>query len=250
MTKFIFLFVLLPFLTFAQINQKDAKGRKQGAWQKNYPNSSVLIYKGQFKDDIPVGEFTYFYSTGEVRAIIEHIPNSKRSYGFYYHKNKELMSEGPFWEQKKDSVWANYNPEGYVLGTEEYKNDKLNGKRTLYYLRSQQESGKMDVLSISNYKDSVLHGEFKEFFSNGKLKKSGFYSKGLKTGEWQEFDMNGILVGKVRYKDGLPHGWAYAYNSKGIKISDTLYQNGVSLRGKELEEFLLKCEKQGIDPNQ
>jgi antitoxin component YwqK of YwqJK toxin-antitoxin module len=250
MNKFLFLFIFLPFLSFAQVNQKDAKGRKQGAWQKNYPNSNVLIYKGQFKDDVPVGEFTYFYPTGEVRAIIEHVQNSKRSYGYYYHKNKELMSEGPFWDQKKDSVWANYNPEGYVIGTEEYKEDKLNGKRVLYFLRSQQESGKMDILSIAFYKDSVLHGEFNEFFSNGKLKKSGVYAKGLKTGEWREFDMNGNLTGKVRYKDGLPHGWAYAYNAKGQKTNETMYQYGIALRGKELEEFLLKCEKQGIDPNQ
>jgi antitoxin component YwqK of YwqJK toxin-antitoxin module len=58
------------------------------------------------------------------------------------------------------------------------------------------------------------------------------------------------LTGKVRYKDGLPHGWAYAYNVKGQKTNETMYQYGIALRGKELEEFLLKCEKQGIDPNQ
>lgn len=250
MTKFIFLLILLPFLPFSQMNQKDTKGRKQGAWQKNYPNSNILVYKGQFKDDVPVGEFTYFYPTGEVRTIVEHIPNSKRSYGYYYHKNQQIMSEGPFWDQKKDSIWANYNVEGYVLGTEEFKEDKLNGEKVLYYLRSQQESGKIDVLSISNYKDSVLHGAYKEFFSNGKLKKTGNYLKGDKTGEWQEFEMKGVLIGQLRFKDGLPHGWAYAYNSKGVKISETLYQKGTTLRGKELEEFLLKCEKQGVDPNQ
>jgi len=250
MKRFLVLFFLFPILAFAQFNQKDVKGKKQGAWQKNYLNSTVLLYKGQFKDDVPIGDFTYFYATGEVRAIIEHLPNSKRSYGYYYHKNKELMSEGPFWNQKKDSVWANYNIEGYVIGTEEFKDDKLNGKRVLYYLRSQQEFGKMDILSVSNFKDSVLNGESKEFFSNGKIKKSGTYLKGLKTSEWQEFDMAGILIGKIRYKEGLPHGWAYAFNAKGQKISETLYQYGTILKGKELEEFLLKCEKQGVDPNQ
>jgi len=248
--KIIFLVIFLPLLTFAQINQKDAKGLKQGVWQKTYPNSNVLIYKGQFKNDVPIGEFYYYYPTGEVRAIIEHIPNSKRSYGFYYHKNKELMSEGPFWDQKKDSVWVNYNAQGLVIGTEEYKEDKLNGKRVLFYLRSQEEAGKMDVLSISNYQDSLLHGEFKEFFSNGKTKKVGSYFKGLETGEWLEYDMNGKLIGKLRYKNGLPNGWAYAFNPKGEKISETFYQMGVVLKGKELQDFLDYCKKKGIDPNQ
>jgi antitoxin component YwqK of YwqJK toxin-antitoxin module len=250
MNKLLLVLFLLPSLIFGQVNQKDAKGRKQGPWQKNYPNSKVFVYVGQFKDDKPVGQFRYYYPSGEVKGIIDHIPNSPRSYGYFYHENNELMSEGAYWNQLKDSTWANYSPAGEVTSAEEYKNDKLNGKRVVYYIQGQIEEGKLDVLSIANYKDSILNGIYKEFFPGGKIKKTGNYLAGDKHGEWLEYNLKGVLVGKISYKRGSPHGWARAYNAKGEQISETMYQFGEIIRGKELEAFLKKCEQKGIDPNQ
>ena len=59
---FMMLMVISPFIN-AQINKVDEKGKKQGVWEKTYPRSKVLHYKGQFKDDKPVGTFQYFYSS-------------------------------------------------------------------------------------------------------------------------------------------------------------------------------------------
>ncbi len=227
----------------------DASGLKQGAWTKFYPESNVPQYKGQFKDDKPVGVFFYYHPTGEVRAIIEHLPNSPRSYVTFYHKNKEVMSEGVYWNQKKDSTWVNFNSDGLVTETEEYKNDQLNGKKITYFIEAQREEGKLKVLTVSHYKDNLLHGEFKEFFSNGKLKRIGNFELGDKVGIWTDYNLNGQLVGKVRYKKGLPHGWAYAYDAKGTVIQETLYKNGTQLKGQELLDYLEECKKKGIDPN-
>ena len=59
-------------LSIAQLNQTDSKGRKQGEWAKTYPKSRVYQYKGQFKDDKPIGTFTYYYESGKVKAVIKH----------------------------------------------------------------------------------------------------------------------------------------------------------------------------------
>jgi hypothetical protein len=48
-------FLFFGFVSMAQLNQTDAKGRKQGEWAKTYPKSRVYQYKGQFKDDKPIG---------------------------------------------------------------------------------------------------------------------------------------------------------------------------------------------------
>ncbi len=242
-------FVFCVFNLNAQ-NKTDANGRKQGPWVKYYPESKIPQYRGQFVDDKPVGEFYYFHPTGEVRAIIEHIPNSLRSYATYYHKNKEVMSEGAFWNQKKDSVWTHFDAEGLITEVEEYKNDLLNGRKQTFFIETQRESGKLQVLTISYYKDNQLHGDFKEFFSNGKLKKQGKFELGNKVGEWVEYNLNGQLVGKVRYKNGLVHGWAYGYDANGKVIKETLYVDGVLLEGKDKETYLNFCKKKGIDPNQ
>ena len=71
MNKLLYILLLfLPFLSVSQVNQKDAKGQKQGVWNKKYPGSNTFIYKGQFKDDKAIGEFTYYYEIGKIKSII------------------------------------------------------------------------------------------------------------------------------------------------------------------------------------
>ena len=53
-------FFALPFTVLAQVNQVDSKGRKQGNWEKKYENGN-LRFTGQFKNDVPVGTFVYYY---------------------------------------------------------------------------------------------------------------------------------------------------------------------------------------------
>ena len=66
--KLTLLVVLLAGTGFAQINQVDSQGRKQGKWEKTHPESAVYQYRGEFKDDKPVGKFTYYYESSKVKA--------------------------------------------------------------------------------------------------------------------------------------------------------------------------------------
>ena len=86
--KLIFFVFLVNLSLLAQPNQTDSKGRKQGVWQKTYPKSEVLQYKGQFRDDKPVGTFEYFYPGGQLKATIEHHPNGRLARANYYFENK------------------------------------------------------------------------------------------------------------------------------------------------------------------
>ena len=55
---FIILFLGLSPVLFAQeYNKVDSQGRKQGEWRKVHEGKNVYEYKGQFKNDKPVGEF-------------------------------------------------------------------------------------------------------------------------------------------------------------------------------------------------
>jgi antitoxin component YwqK of YwqJK toxin-antitoxin module len=115
-------FLFFGFVSMAQLNQTDAKGRKQGEWAKTYPKSRVYQYKGQFKDDKPIGTFTYYYESGKVKAVIKHDAGSARSVAYYYHENGNAMSHGIFRNMKKDSIWLNFLPSGRLSTTETYKN--------------------------------------------------------------------------------------------------------------------------------
>ena len=45
----------------------DSKGNKQGSWKKYV--KAALIYEGNVKDNVPVGEFKYYHSTGKITWI-------------------------------------------------------------------------------------------------------------------------------------------------------------------------------------
>jgi len=248
--KLIIFVFSVNFSLIAQLNQTDSKGRKQGVWQKTYPKSEVLQYKGQFRDNKPVGTFEYFYPGGELKATIEHHSDGRHARANYYFENKMLMTEGFYLDQKKDSTWVNYNEEGLVLGVESFKMDKLNGKKVIYYLEGQVETEKLNPLSVANYLNDTLHGEYREYFSTGKLKQIGKYENGKIVGEWKEYYPNGSIFKVSKFKNDRLHGWVTSFSKDGEEIGKILYQNGEKLSGKELESFLKLCEKNSIDPNQ
>jgi antitoxin component YwqK of YwqJK toxin-antitoxin module len=250
MNKLLYILLLfLPFLSVSQVNQKDAKGQKQGVWNKKYPGSNTFIYKGQFKDDKAIGEFIYYYESGKIKSIIKHIPNSNLSFAVFYSENEAVLSEGFYKNQLKDSVWSNFTPSGALSSKESFLKNQLHGEKIIYYTEGQIENGILIPLSISNYKKDTLNGLCTEFFSTGKIKKKGVFQNGLKDGEWLEYHPNGQIAQKVNYKNDVLHGWSYAYNSKGVELKKIMFKIGTALLGEELEKYLTFCEKNGIDPN-
>ncbi len=249
--KNVYIICLFFFQTsFAQVNQVDAKGLKQGLWQKSYPGSKIYMYEGNFKDDKPVGKFVYKYQSGVVKAVIDNKPNSNVSFVKLYFENQALMADGFYRNQKKDSIWMNYNERGELVSGESYKNDKLNGKKITYYLNDQLENGELKVLSVTIFKDDIRDGVFKEYYPNGTMKMSGNYVNGLRTGEWVEYYNTGQVMSRVLYKADYLHGWSYFYDKNGTELSKNLWKKGDRLEGKELETYLKWCQDKNIDPNQ
>ncbi len=243
------IFILISNCIIAQLNMMDSEGRKQGAWEKYWDESKTLPqYKGQFVNDEPVGEFWYYYPSGEVRAIIDHL-NPNQSFASFYFKNKELMSEGMYLNQKRDSLWINYNPQGFTLSIEKYKDGKLNGTKVIFYIQNQIERGELKVLSETMYIDSLRSGSFKEYFSSGILKEEGSFLNDRREGIWTKFNIKGARVQSLRYKNGVKHGWSYSYNGQDESRESGLYRNGELLMGEERERYLNDCKLKGIDPN-
>ena len=248
--KFLFaFFILISNFLSAQINVTDSEGQKQGSWEKYWDTAqNVLQYKGQFVNDIPVGEFWYYYPSGEVRAIIEHL-NDRQSFVTFYFKNKQVMSEGMYLDQKRDSLWIKYNREGYTVSIEKYRKGKLNGKKVMFYIQNQIDSGELKVLSEEIYLDSVKSGPYIEYFSSGIVKKRGAFHNDYAVGIWTDFDVKGLPIRSCKYKNGNKHGWVYRYNLDSEMVATSLYRKGQLMNGKAKEQYLKECELQGIDPN-
>lgn len=239
---------LLTFSILAQVNQTDAKGRKQGVWEKVYPGTKVYMYRGEFKDDKPIGTFSYFYKSGKAKAVIEH-SNTPRSMGYFYHETGGVMSYGIYIDQKKDSIWVNWDKIGRLSSRESFKNDSLHGMKVIYHLPPEGDKSQRPA-SVYNYNNGQLHGDFKEYFDTGKIRTSGAYANNKKTGIWESYHANGQKMSMERYKNGVRHGWCSAYDTAGKEEAKRYFYQGRMIEGKELKQKMSEMKRLGINPNE
>lgn len=245
------LLILLVFSSavFAQVNQVDSKGRKQGPWEKVYKGTVVYQYRGQFKDDKPVGKFTYFYKSSKVKAVVNHGTDG-RSEAFFYHENGVLMSYGIYRDMKKDSIWTNFGPSGKLSNKETYKNDILDGPKVVFFVPEDPADKSQRISAMMYYKQGELHGEYTEYFIDGTVMRKGQYESGKKVGVWDEFHPNGKKSHLYRYKNGLKHGWTFSYDENGKELFRVYYYYGRKLEGEELQEKMRQMKELGINPNE
>lgn len=229
-------------------NTVDANGKKQGKWQRLYEDGKVR-YTGQFKDDVPVGLFKYFYPKGQLQATINHFDNGKRAAAHMYHPNGEYKAVGLYREEQKDSLWKYFDDQGALISEAFYKNGELNGVVKDYYINGQllqelgYKAGVKDgawtkyyadgkVRQSATYVDGKLDGDFKIFFEDGKTSIEGKYRDDIKAGNWYFYDTYGTIEriqtwvdGAVK-KDQVFNGEDIKYYTNGIPKSKTTYKNG------------------------
>ena len=244
------LILLISLSANAQLNELDAKGRKQGEWGKTYEGTRVYEYRGQFKDDKPVGKFTYFYKSSKVKAIINHDENSTRSEAYFYHENGALMSYGIFRNELKDSVWVNFGPSQRLSNTETYSNGKLEGKKVIYYVPEILTDKSQIPSVLSYYKNDSLHGNYTEYFIDQRVKIQGQYHMNTKDGLWTHYHATGKPMMVIRYKKGVKHGWAMGYDDTGKEIAKKYFYYGRLLEGKQLAEKMRQLKELGVNPNE
>ncbi|MFO0495367.1 MAG: toxin-antitoxin system YwqK family antitoxin [Flavobacteriia bacterium] len=244
--KNLLLFLIIAFQGFSQ-NAIDSNGKKQGPWSKLYPGTKVYQYKGQFKDDKPVGTFMYYYQSSKLKAIVKHIDGTNRSDAQFYHENGVIMSKGIYINLKKDSVWSNFGPSGRLSNKETYKADLLHGKKTIFFVPEDPNDKSQIISSVSNYREGVLEGEFIEYFDSGSIKEKGNYLNGKKSGFWMKYSITGSIMIEECFKEGLRNGWTKSFDESGKEVGKQYYLQGRVIKGKELEVRLNQIKKQAAE---
>ena len=239
MRTFLYMFCVFPLLCFSQartpMNFTDEDGLKQGDWKVRYDNSQVIRYTGKFKDDQPIGEFKYYYSTGVLSAIMKF--NNNNAYATMYHENGRVLSIGKYTNQLRDSVWYFFNDRKELLNSEDYVEGKIHGKQFIYYPVDPNVEG-IKIMEMYNYSEGIKHGIWEHYYDNGHIKAKGKYEYGSKHGEEFYYFSNGQIDLSGFYKNGNKTGlWIY-YGEDGAKKKEVYYKNGKLLEGKELELYL------------
>jgi antitoxin component YwqK of YwqJK toxin-antitoxin module len=202
-------------------NLTDGNGLKQGYWESFYPNGKIQ-YRGNFKDNRPVGLFIRYFPTGNKMAEMTFCDEGRRSVTEIYNESGVLAAKGVYVDEKKDSVWsyfsgtdarltstetyvdgvkkglsATYYPNGKQSETFWYENDLRNGPWNQFY-----DTGRLKVRSA--LKDGQREGEFIFYTHEGRIEIRGNYKNNLMHGEWSFFDGSGELISVIVYDDGRP----------------------------------------------
>lgn len=233
------------FFTFSQVNQVDSQGRKQGAWEKKFPNSVAYEYKGQFKNDQPVGTFTYYYPSNKVKIVMNHNEKTKRSEAYMYYESGNLMSFGIYRSQKKDSVWTIFGPSKRISKRETFKNDVLEGKTIIYYVPEDPDDKSVRIAKVSYYKNGKLDGEVIDYFDSGIIKSKSHYLDGLRHGQFLTNHPNGKPMLEEHYKYNYKNGFFRAFDEGGTEIGRKYYKMNTLLEGEELQKWIEECKKTG-----
>lgn len=216
-------------------NLTDAKGKRQGPWIRVYnSNPKALLYKGQFLNGEPTGTWEWYYPTGELMTLMNHIKGETVTDNKnFYDDGKTLMSEGRFelktieGKQKRcrEGLWKLYSRSGIVLAEENYLDSLLHGACKYYYA-----SGK--AVSLHQYVKGIKNGPFIDYYENGKKEREGTYVADDFDGTYKSWNENGTLESEGSFIKGAKNGTWYFYNGNGELEVSILYDRGVEKKRK------------------
>ena len=216
----VFLVSLLFSVLHAQneYNKLDAKGLKHGLWKGVYEESKRPRYQGTFEHGKEVGVFQFFDDTqkGDVIATREFNSKDNSAYTIFYDQNKNKVSEGKVINKLFEGEWKYYHfASPAVMTTENYKNGKLEGVRTVYFL-----NGK--VAEQITYVNSQKQGAYKKYTENGIVLEESFFKNNEYDGIAIFRNDSGTVVAKGMFTKGLKTGiWEVLENGKLVKKSST-----------------------------
>jgi antitoxin component YwqK of YwqJK toxin-antitoxin module len=204
------------------------KQKLNGSWVSFYTNNNRLD-SGYLRNGIPDGEWMHWDSSGQLLAIRNYDADK-------LHRVKEEMR-------------LNHPKRIFYPLTDLYKNNK---EAALYYLRAgysfsvkQHTHQSLQQLVESNadprhsyhpvFNESLHHGLYMNFFSNGIAKDSGYYKNGLREGVWLHRNSPGGSYFTGAYKNGVRQREWKQYDTAGRLHSIIFYiKNGQTERTKKI----------------
>ncbi|WP_298533543.1 toxin-antitoxin system YwqK family antitoxin [uncultured Algibacter sp.] len=223
-TLFSFLFIIISSnYCFAQdLNQFDANGKRHGVWKKNFDDTDVIRYSGQFNHGKEIGLFK-FYKNIRDKAVLsatklfnenDNIVDVK-----FLASNGRVISEGKMDGKTYIGTWKYYQKNSDTLLTiENYTtNGELVGERFVYYPNGQ-------IAEKQNYINGKLEGPVLAYSVKNVVLKEMLYTNGELHGPAKFYNPKGELVSEGQYKRDKKDGvWKYYENGELIKEKDFTY---------------------------
>lgn len=208
-------FVCFLFITFSAIaqtetNKLDEKGQRHGVWHGLYPESKSLRYEGTFDHGKETGTFKFYEDSPEHGVVAtREFATDGSAYTIFYDQKNNKLSEGKEVNRKYEGPWKYYQKASTEIFTlENYKNGKLEGKRTVYYI-----GGKPAEEII--YKNGIKDGPYRKYTESGIVLEESNYKKGEYDGKAIFRDALGKIASEGNYNNGKKRGiWKFYKDGK------------------------------------
>ena len=210
---FTFTIILTSLHAQNEVNTYDENGKRHGIWQKTYPGSDQLRYKGRFNHGKEIDTFKY-YKLKRKKSVLSAIKvfdsNSHKAEVTFMASNGKVVSKGAMDGKKFIGKWLYYHKNSDTIMIEEiYDVDgQLTGQRKVYF-------GNGNIAETSNYKQGKLDGISKNYDEASKLLQESMYENGKLNGQTSYYDTKGSIKAKGSFKDNTKVG-VWEYYSKGI----------------------------------
>lgn len=205
-------------------------GKVEGNVEAFYDNGSILITKN-YKNDLLEGNQTSYFPTGVKKMVYSFKNGMQVGKEKSYSPNGKLKYEVNVVNDKYDGDVNQYYENGHLKEKSIFKNGVRNGKNFDYYNFPE------NAISVeSNFTVGIQTGDYKSFFSNGKIDEIGKYNKsGKKDGIWKSYFKNDTLYMIEEFDNGKNNGIVKYYDRYGRPTSEFLYKNDYLLEYKAFD---------------
>lgn len=188
-------------------------------------------YLAVYADSLLNGEEKMWHPNGQLRSVVEY--KNGKMIGKYttYHPDGQLESEYEYDQNGElTGTCKMYDNKGKLITLQEnFSDGKLTGIEKHFYpngnLRTQNsmkegvitKTVSYDLSGNELYSASEENNElyYKNFYSDGTLRRMGLLQNGKMHGKWSTFSPSGIVLSDEQYIDGVSHGTQKFYYING-----------------------------------
>ena len=202
------------------------KWGRQDSLYTEWFETGVVKVEGEYNMDQAVGNWSYYYSDGQLKSVEETKAEDNYLWEFYLpdslHTQTITNGTGEFityfmtggvkeWYSYKDGLkhgaFEEFSHLGFNILKGEFDNGEKHGTWEYTYATGDKEK-------ISNYNKGVLDGDYQYFYDNGQVNVEGEYKAGQKSGKWTWYTNLGTRDMEGMFSEDQQHGsWTYWFPS-------------------------------------
>lgn len=191
-------------------------------------SSGKVHSKGHYENDLPVGNWEYYFESGEVHKTGTYKDGKKVGDWNTYSVGGIIFSEAKL--QNGTGSYKEYYSNGKLRCAGTLQNDKREGKWEFFY-----DTGKKE--GDCEYSQSI--GTYYGYFPDGALQTKGQMEDDKKIGTWEIYERDGKLSGyyKPFYDDKETSKQIASLAGKNYKRTNASHTAGLSYFDPRINEF-------------